>query len=385
MGRRRLQMDEEYNPFCDKEFLSMWGVNTEEKLHFYYDESNNCRKFWLDSVKKDFNYDFRADFVLAGIASETDFQIPFEELKQRFGLQKNAVELKSKSLFRGKDFLQCMGTSKVSALINLFYDYDLYIHYSHVNNFFYTIVEILDSIATPEEIRDFGFDYFRLKTTFYNMLFPNIHKVTQIMIKYSYPNIKTEKIENFCNDLLNAIDLRYQQRPDEKFISGMLKRAAKSSEMIFIQNNTDYVMQEDYSIFYVDPILKFPKSMHHFDEELSIQDKVIETVSKYGKEVKNFEFVNSKNNTMIQISDLVSGILGKMFTFINTIPNSVMRKKVRELDDVQIANCRAFNGLRTKSDLRNKGLLHSTTAIGILDKLNCFFQLVENEFNHRIT
>lgn len=184
---------------------------------------------------------------------------------------------------------------------------------------------------------------------------------------------------------MNAIDLRYQQRPDEKFISGMLKRAAKSSEMIFIQNNTDYVMQEDYSIFYVDPILKFPKSMHHFDEELSIQDKVIETVSKYGKEVKNFEFVNSKNNTMIQISDLVSGILGKMFTFINTIPNSAMRKKVRELDDVQIANCRAFNGLRTKSDLRNKGLLHSTTAIGILDKLNCFFQLVENEFNHRIT
>ena len=106
---------DEYNPFCDKEFLSMWGVNTEEKLHFYYDESNNCRKFWLDSVKKDFNYDFRADFVLAGIASETDFQIPFEELKQRFGLQKNAVELKSKSLFRGKDFLQCMGTKKVTA------------------------------------------------------------------------------------------------------------------------------------------------------------------------------------------------------------------------------------------------------------------------------
>ena len=135
--------------------------------------------------------------------------------------------------------------------------------------------------------------------------------------------------------------------------------------------------------FYVDPILKFPKSMHHFDEELSIQDKVIETVSKYGKGVKNFEFVNSKNNTMIQISDLVSGLLGKMFTFINSIPNNAMRRTIRELDDVQIANCIAFNDLRTKSDLRNKGLLHSTTAIGFLDKLNCFFQLVENEYNHR--
>ena len=83
---------------------------------------------------------------------------------------------------------------------------------------------------------------------------------------------------------------------------------------------------------------------------------------------------------MIQISDLVAGLLGKMFTFINSISINDMRKTVTELNDVQIINCSAFNGLRTKSDLRNKGLLHSTTAIGILDKLNCFFNLVEKEY-----
>lgn len=376
--------NEEYNPFSDKEYLAMWGVNTEEELHFYYDESNNCRKFWLDSAKKDFNHDFRADFVLAGIASESEFQIPFEELKQRFSLQNNAVELKSKSLFRGKDFLQCLGTKQVTALIRLFSDYNLYIHYSHVNNFYYTIVEILDSITTPEEISDFGFDYFMLKTTLYNMLFPNIDKVAQTMIKYSYPNIKTEKIEDFCKELLNSIDSRYKQKPDEKFISGILKRASKSTEMVFIQNNVDFVMQEDYSIFYVDPILKFSKSMHHFDEELSIQNKVIETISQFKKGVTNYEFINSKDNTMIQISDLVAGLLGKMFTFINSTPNNVMRKMVIEFNNVQIINCLAINELLTKSDLRNKGLLHSTTAIGILDKLNCFFYLVKNEYKRRM-
>lgn len=376
--------NEEYNPFSDKEYLAMWGVNTEEELHFYYDESNNCRKFWLDSAKKDFNHDFRADFVLAGIASENEFQIPFEELKQRFSLQNNAVELKSKSLFRGKDFLQCLGTKQVTALIRLFSDYNLYIHYSHVNNFYYTIVEILDSITTPEEISDFGFDYFMLKTTLYNMLFPNIDKVAQTMIKYSYPNIKAEKIEDFCKELLNSIDSRYKQKPDEKFISGILKRASKSTEMVFIQNNVDFVMQEDYSIFYVDPILKFSKSMHHFDEELSIQNKVIETISQFKKGVTNYEFINSKDNTMIQISDLVAGLLGKMFTFINSTPNNVMRKMVIEFNNVQIINCLAINELLTKSDLRNKGLLHSTTAIGILDKLNCFFYLVKNEYKRRM-
>lgn len=364
---------EEYNPISEKEYLTMWGVNTEEDLHFYYDESNNCRKFWLNPAKKNFNHDFREDFVIAGVASESEFQIPFEELKQRFDLQKNAVELKSKSLFHGKDFLQCMGTKQVTALIRLFSDYDLYMHYSHVNNFFYTIVEIFDSITTPEEIYNLGFDYFGLKTTFYYMLFPNVDKVKQIMIKYSYPNLKTEKIEGFCNDLLNSIDLRYKQKPDEKFILEMLKRASKSTEMVFIQNNVDFVMQEDYSQFYVDLILKFPKAMHHFDEELSIQNKVIKTING----VANYEFVNSKDNTMIQISDVVAGLLGKMFTFINSIPTNVMRETVAELNNVQIVNCIAFKELRIKSDLRNKGFLHSITPIGILEKLNDFFELVE--------
>ncbi len=375
--------DDEHNSFSDKDYFSMWGVNTEEDMHFYYDESNNCRKFWLDSTKENFNHDFRADFVLAGIASKSKFQIPFEDLREQFGLQKNVVELKSKSLFRGNDFLQCMATQQVTALIGLFAKYDLYMHYSHVNNFYYTIVEILDSIATPEEIYDFGFDYFLLKTTFYNMLFPNIDSVVQTMIKCSYPNIKAEDIEEFCNGLLNSIDFRYEQKPEEKFISGMLKRASKSTEMIFIQNNVDYVMQEDYSSFYISPIVRFPKSMHYFDEELAIQDKVKETIKKYEKGITNYEFVNSKDNTMIQISDLVAGLLGKMFTFINSIPSNEMRKIVTRLSDTQLSNCLAFNGLRKKSDIRNKGFLHSLTTIGILDKLNCFFNYVENEYKDR--
>ena len=44
----------EQRSFSDKEYYAMWGVNTEEDMHFYYDESNNCRKFWLDSTKENF-------------------------------------------------------------------------------------------------------------------------------------------------------------------------------------------------------------------------------------------------------------------------------------------------------------------------------------------
>ena len=372
------------NLFRDNAIETLWGVNLDENLHFYYDESNNCRKFWINPDKGNFNHNPEADFVLAGIACEKNFQIPFAELVERFKLQKSVNELKSKSLFKGKDFLECMGTQYTTALFKLIVDYDMYVHYKHINNFFYTIVEIMDSITDPNEISEFGFDYFQLKSTFYNMLIPNIDSVKDIMVKYHYPSIKTEDIAEFCNALLSTMDIRYDQKTDEKFLSGMLKRAASSEELLFIQDEEEYLLQEDYSLFYAEPIMKFTKSYHHFDEELSIQEKILDMINKYSTNLTNYEFVDSKNNTMVQISDLVAGIFGRFFPFINETPSSDFRRVIRGMSDIQIDNCYMLYELMRKSDSRNKGLLHSITAVGILKKSGLFFEYVGAEKKIRL-
>lgn len=314
---------------------------------------------------------------MAGIACEQEQQIPFAEISERFKLQKSITEVKTKSLFKGKNFIECMQSKYTTALFNLLSDYDMYIHYKHVNNFFYTIVEIMDSITNPEEIYEFGFDYIRLKSTFYNMMVPNIERIKEIMVKYHYPNIKTEDIHRFCISLLGTMDKRINQKPDEKFLSGALKRAANNSELIFIQDNEEYLMQENYSIFYVESIMKFTKSMHHFDEEPSVQPQVLSALDENNYRIMNYEFIDSKKNTMIQLSDLVAGIVGKFFSFINSIHKSDLRKIVGTLNDVQIDNCLRLNYFRSKSEERNPGLLQSTTAIGVLENANLFFDYVE--------
>ncbi|SOB92570.1 DUF3800 domain-containing protein [Pseudobutyrivibrio ruminis] len=381
---RELSNDLKGNIFQDDLLADLWGVNLEENLHFYYDESNNCRKFWIDSEKGDFNHNPEADFVLAGIACEEELQIPFSELIERFRLQKNVTELKSKSLFKGKDFLGCMEVRYTAALFKLIDDYDLYVHYKHINNFFYTIVEIMDSITDPEEIAEFGFDYFQLKSTLYNMLVPNISAVKEVMIKYHYPSIKKEEIGNFCTALLSTMEIRFNQSPDEKFLSGVLKRASGREELLFIQDEEEYLLQEDFSLFYAEPILKFTKSYHHFDEELSIQEKILDIVNMYSSNLTNYEFVNSKDNTMVQISDLVAGIMGRFFLFINATQSADFRRIIRGLSDVQLVNCCKLNELISKSDMRNKGLLHSITAIGILKKSVLFFEYVSAENKRRL-
>ena len=82
----------------------MWGVNPDEQMHIYYDESNNCRKFWLDEIKQDFNSAWDEDFVLAGVATEYEIEIDFEEIRSRFSLQKSSKELKAKLYIRARIF-----------------------------------------------------------------------------------------------------------------------------------------------------------------------------------------------------------------------------------------------------------------------------------------
>ena len=372
------------NYFFDQTYLDMWGINPKEEMFFYYDESNNCRKFWLNSDKEDFNHDPDADFVLAGVASEIELKISFEEIQKRFGLQKSMKKLKSKTFFRGKDFLGCVGTKTVEALFSLINEFDLFIHYVHINNFFYTIVEILDSITNPEEIDSFGFDYFGLKSVLFDMLHPRIKSVSEIMLKYAYPNIKTEDIRGFCLDLCGLLGPKYEMKPEEKYVYGVLNRAAGNDKLLFIQDNEDYLLQEDYASFYVDRIMTFPKSKHCFDEELSVQNEVERLIREYGNEdVNSYSFVNSTCNCLVQISDLVAGLLGKMFFFFNTTSKVSFRKIVEELSDLQIENLYELQRLRMKSDARNKGFLQSITAMGLLNKENDFFGMVYSERNKR--
>lgn len=85
----------------------------------------------------------------------------------------------------------------------------------------------------------------------------------------------------------------------------------------------------------------------------------------------------------MQISDLVAGLLGKMFSFFNTTSKVSFRKIVEELSDLQIENLCELQRLRMKSDARNKGFLQSITVVGLLNKENDFFGMVYSERNKR--
>ena len=243
---------------------------------------------------------------------------------------------------------------------------------------FYTLVEIFDSIVILDEISEFGYDYFKMKSVFYYMFKRKADELQKLMFKYKYPNIQYEDVEVFCNDLLFLLGSRREMKEEEKFLAGMLARASKSDELVFLHDNDDYIMQENYAEFYVDPIRKYQKSTHIFDEETTVQDIVKKQIAQGENMAYNFKFVKSETDIFVQLSDVVAGILGKLFKYINSTSVNQRRRDVEGLSKLQVENILLIDKLRMEADRENPGFLCSIGPWDGIGILNRFFEMVKS-------
>ena len=175
-----------------------------QKCTFYYDESNNVRKLWLNT--NDFNAPVDSDFVLGGVMHFGDKpSADVDALKRELRLQKSAKEIKFKHISRAKTFLECLNEDKVLRFLQWLDDSDLYIHYSNVNNLYYAIVDIVDSIEEPGYI-PFNF---QMKNELYKLVHTHYEDFYKLLIKCNYPNIDIKDIAPFCEHILDYIDNDY--------------------------------------------------------------------------------------------------------------------------------------------------------------------------------
>lgn len=355
----------------------IWGFDANEKFIFYYDESNNCRKFWVREKdgKAEFNVNPNEDFVLAGVVcGEIIPELNLDILKQRLKLQKNVTAIKFKKHFAEKTFLECMNKERVEEYFNVLEESNLYIHFQRTNNLYYAIVEILDSIVDIDEIEDFGFEYFHVKSTFYKMLVGKSVELQELMYKYCFPNIKRDEIVDFCEQLSSLCGNRINMNPEEKFISGMIERAKKSQELVFLHDNKNHIMQENYIEFYANRVMTFSKSQHVFDKE----DEILKRWDSYSliKEFHNYKFVKDEEEILVQLSDVIAGILGKFFIYLNTHDMMELRRDIKKLTSLQVKNIKLLDKMIIESDRRSTGFIQSITAQYEVDKMNVFFEMI---------
>ncbi len=121
----------------------------------------------------------------------------------------------------------------------------------------------------------------------------------------------------------------------------------------------DYII-EDFSEFYLRQIYLFKYSTHTFDNENSISrildgDKILDK----SIEIKNYSFVDSQTNQLIQLSDVFVGLMGKLAVYFNTSTKEKIDNDFCSLSMIQRANIDLLIDVIEKSDNKNIGFLHS--------------------------
>lgn len=338
---------------------------------FYYDETNNIRKFYVREC--DFNSAFTENFVLGGLVHEGSAP-DTQPLMESFKLQRSVKEVKFKHIAKG-DFLDCLKSQKLNSFLRFIKSSKLYIHYSSTNILYWSIVDIVDSaVAHSEASQKLGIQFSnKMKDDLYKLSRLEIESIIVLFHRFEYPNIKKDSILSFIEALS---DLFVDYLDDMEFHFGLeslrqiLKEAKKKGSLPFVMDEEDYLLIKDFSHFYLRPVYLFKNSTHIFDNEDSISELMGGYKIMDGSEViNNYSFIDSQSNRLTQLSDVLVGLIGKLSSYLNTSSRDKIRSDFVLLNSIQTENIDLLLDLIDKSHAKNIGFLHATDSYEEMSKI----------------
>lgn len=348
---------------------TVWKLNGikpfNEEMTFYYDESGNCRKFYLTDNGFNDPKAIKGDFVLAGIAhSGKSYEIDLVSLHEALEYKEGQKELKFKHLYHNSaDFVSFMGSKRATEFLEWLDKSGLYIHYSALNNLFYSLVDIVDSLweTHPMCIMYFGY----IKNALYDFTIEH-HEVIDILIRHTYPDVKDTV--SFCYELCALIseyndDSIYNPGFFLELFRQMLKAAGKMGKLPFIQDNEPNMLIKEYYLFYLERCEIFSKSIHIFDEEKAVENKLSNIqLYEHGKMLNHYKFVKSHENIFVQFSDMIAGLLRRLFMFLDEKSIGETKSLAEKLNENQISNFNILWRLMSRSDEKSPLLIKNANT-----------------------
>ena len=349
---------------------TVWKLNGikpfNEEMTFYYDESGNCRKFYLTDNGFNDPEAIKGDFVLAGIAHNgKSYEIDLVSLHEALEYKEGQKELKFKHLYyNSADFVSFMGSKRATEFLEWLDKSGLYIHYSALNNLFYSLVDIVDSLW---ETHPMCIMYFwDIKNALYDFTIEHQDEVIDILIRHTYPDVKDTV--SFCYELCDLIskyndDSIYNPGFFLELFRQMLKAAGKIGKLPFIQDNEPNMLIKEYYLFYLEKCEIFSKSLHIFDEEKAVEKKLSNIqLYEHGKILNHYKFVKSHENIFVQISDMIAGLLRRLFIFLDEKSIGEIKSLAEKLNENQINNFNILWRLISRSDEKSPLLIKNANT-----------------------
>lgn len=348
------------------------NINFDVSLTFYYDETNNIKKLHLK--KGDFNVDYTANFVLGGFAFNGN-KPDLGDIFNGIALQDNVVEVKLKHIATG-EFDDCLKSGRLKTFLTNALAKPIYLHISTLNLLYYSLVDIVDSALPPEltlYVRHF-------KNVLYKACKSNLETIVPLFVKYKYPNIEHESTMDFVDELVNILKTFRPEEPQDEAalrkLQSLLVEAAEADALPFITDEEDHMLITGLMQLYARTIYLFPASVHIFDNEGEIKSELENfPILNNAVQLSNFSFLDSKEDKFIQASDVIVGLFGKFFKYINSKSDKEIAHEIGIMSNLQIENLDLLLDLIEKTIKFNQGLLHyvdsqeETSKIALIGRL----------------
>ena len=339
--------------FPNKELFDIEGS-------FYYDETDNVRKYYLKETGV--NEQIDRHFVLGGVYCKKDEELPdIEELKVKLNISNDSKEIKSKQLYRG-DFLKVLDDKYIHLFLEWISQCQLYVHYTVVNLYYYSLVDIVDSLITNERSMIYWADI--MKNALYHVAKRNYTAFNDILYRYNYPNLKSDDIRNFLVEIRDFIAMHKTDGDLSLPLLLDLMKDENIDKLPFIQDEKDRIFLNDLSQFYYYPIYCFWNAIHIFDHEDEIEKKYFGNVvfKKDDVLLNSYEFKDSKDEPMIQISDCIVGLICRFYKFLDEFDGNVDAFD-GQLNEAQRKNLKTLCNIIKKTVDFNEALVHMIVPI----------------------
>lgn len=335
---------------------------------FYYDETGNYRRI---SYKNGAVPDMRSitqDFIVGGLVFTSN---KATEKAARLGRSLPAPqgEVKSKAILGGsKDLARTLARKEVSRYLDILDDEEVYLHYSSQSNFYYAIVDIVDSLLHFDINRSLVWMHSDLKDALFNALNDDPKRSLDSLVPFGYPNVVGERVGPFCSYLRDAVERTLTETLEisdpwgwfvVETLRQMLKAAENERQLFFLEGNRDSVLVNDFLYNYTQGCHVFPNSCHVFDMETTIARTL-------GKRANNYVFVDSRDCVHVQLSDVLVGLLSRLFSYLDAQNANTIEAEVERFGGESLHNLKRIRSAIYRASERHVALVHNVNAVSAL-------------------
>ncbi|CAN5564682.1 DUF3800 domain-containing protein [Caulobacter sp. FWC2] len=347
-----------------KPMLAMGLPRINEAYTLYYDETNNIRRLHIRS--DGLNVKDLKVFVLGGVVHRGDpRELSLAALTTELRLQPSIKEMKFKHLADG-DLLDALDTRKIEIFLDWLLAQDLEVHFFALDPLYWSVVDVIDSILAEHREPRLSAAHQNLKNDLYGLLRLNPDHTIDLFQRYDYPDVGAARRPAFVAELLDLLEQHEDAFPHFSYymLKGTLQIARGLERLPFLEDETPNVLIDRFGMFFLQRLCLFKNARHILDVEPAIRDELARhTLVDAGKPFENFGFAESHEEPGVQISDVVVGLLGRLFTFVVAHDRDALDVIRESLTERQTGNLASLSRLLARSLAETPAFLHFTLSL----------------------